>query len=362
MNPYSPKKLIFVLIALLITPALHGSDIQGGMVIGRNIYGVATDYQGDPVLIEERALIYGKSSFDKLISFEEKDFMISGFNHHIGGVYVTQVDSKTKNKLDTMALDLANVEGLSYPTGGIKTPWDSVLLTESGLIDAGNAQDFISAYKPYFKNKDNLVNPYNYGWISEVIVLDAQGQSKVIKNYALGRVFANEIMMMPDGKTFYMLDSLNSGNLYLFIAEQANSLAQGALYGVSRQQGRITHIPLGDMSALKMKFKLNKIEYDAIFETAETANQACAEKFTYVNTVYGEECLKVKSKNKNYAGLFEPIRSMALKGGQSIATGLTGMRFDTEKTQIRFKKPDDSEIALTVGQNPQLGSQFIIQE
>jgi len=360
MKSFSLKKLIYVL--LIITSQAHGFDIKGGEVVGRHIHGLATDYQGDPVLVEDRPLIYDKSNFDELISVDEKDFLISGFNHQIGGVYVTQVDSKENKTLDTSALDLASIGGLSYPTAGIKTDWNSILLSESHLINAREPESFIKAYQPYFKEKSSLVKPYNYGWISEVILLDAKGQAKAIKNYALGRLFATEVMMMPDGKTFYMLDSQHSGNLYLFIAEQKNSLAKGTLYAVSRQNNKVSYAQLGKVSALKAKFKLKKLTFDSIFETANPANHSCPVTFKYIESIYGEECLKIKSKNKKYAGLFEPIRMMAMMGTARFSSEISTMKFDADKKQVMFERDGQTEMTFSVGQDTKFDSQYILQE
>jgi len=354
------NKLIYVF--LIIASQAHGLEIKAGEVIGRHIHGLATDYQGDPVLVEDRPLIYNNSSFSQLISIEKNDYVVSGFNHQIGAVYVTKVDSESSKSLDTAALNLASVGGLSHPSAGIHTVWNSLLLTEGQLINAAEPDSFIKAYKPYFKEKSDLVNPYHYGWISEVILLDAQGQAKAIKNYALGRLFANEVIMMPDGKTFYMLDSKNSGNLYLFIAEQKNSLAKGRLYVVNRQDNKITYSQLGEMSALKMKFKLKKIKFDSIFESAKPDNNSCASKFKYIRTIYGEECLKLKSRNKKYAGLFEPIRMTAMMGASGFTTAISNMKFDVAKQQVRFNDAGKSELVFSLGQDPKFDSQFIVQE
>ena len=116
---------------------------------------------------------------------------------------------------------------------------DSILLSENHIIDAANPKEFTDTFRPYFKGKSSLVNPYKYGWVSEIIVLDAKGEAKAIKSFSLGRLFANQVLLMPDGKTVYLLDKL--GNLYVFIAEQANSLAKGKLYAVINRKGNIDY-------------------------------------------------------------------------------------------------------------------------
>ncbi len=359
MKAYQLRNIIYAF--LLITSQAHSFDVDGGEIIGRHIYGLAIDHQGDPLLIEDRPLIYAKSDVNEFINIEKNEFVISSFSHQIGGVYITRIDPKSKNSLDTVALNLASVGGFSDPVGGIKTAWNSLMLTERQLIDARAPKEFIVAYQPYFKEKSSLVHPYQYGWISEVVLLDANGQAKAIKNYAVGRLFATQVLMMPDGKTFYMLDSKNSGNLYLFIAEHPNSLTKGTLYAVSRQQNQVKYTPLGNASALKMKFKLKGMTFDSLFESTQPDNRSCTGTFQYIKTVYGEECLKLKSDHETVAGLFEPIRVMAMKGIPEFGAEITNMKFDASRQEIRFESASQNETVFPVGHDPKLDSQFIIQ-
>ena len=351
-----------LLFALCCASSVYAQDIKGGEVIGKNIYGLATDYNGDPLLVDERPLIYSTSSFDEEIVLGKQTFLVSAFNQPIGGVYVTYIDKKTKKFLDTSPLELSGIGGLSHPQAGIRALWGSVILAEAGLVDAANAETFNKDFKAYYKGKDNLVNPYNYGWLSEIIVLDAEGQAKAIKNYAMGRVFADQFLIMPDSRTVYMLDSQASGNLYVFIAEQPYSMVKGSLYAVGRTEDKLSYIPLGETSALKLKFRLKKISFDSMFSSKTPKNNVCAKKYTHVQTVYGEECLKLKAKGKKYAPIFEPIRTLALKGVAGFGGKQSQMQFDTNNKLIRFKQTGKAEIAFPVNEDTHLNSQYIIKE
>ncbi|MDH3326488.1 MAG: hypothetical protein OEM38_07215 [Gammaproteobacteria bacterium] len=371
------KKIIsnnFLLLLLTCSITVDAQELVSGSVIGRHIFGLATDYQGDPVLIKDSPAIYKRSLFDEKISIENHSIMVSVLNESnknndsIAGVYITQLEPKTNRPLDTVALDLSTIGGLSSPGGFTRTKWNSILVTESGIFNSVHPSEFIDIFKPYYKGKSKLVNPYNYGWVSEIIALSSQGQgkAKAIKNYAVGRLFANQVILMPDGKTIYLLDKI--GNLYLFISEQANSLVKGELYVINRQQGQIKHTSLGKTSALKVKFKLKKITFDSLFQASKPINQGCSKKFKYIKTIYGEECLKLKPRNKKYTAVFEPIRSMALQGISSFTTENSRMEFNAENNQLIIEHTDKTKIYLDFdpkqdqNQNHKLNSQFIIKE
>jgi len=346
--------------SLLFSASISAAELSGGDVVGRHIYGLANDYQGDPVMIDERPLIHSSSQFNQITSFGESKFLISGFSDTIGSIFVTSIDKKAEKYIDTEALSLTSIEGISNPSEGKSTPWGSVIFTENERIDAANPKNFIQEFAPFYKHKPELVKPYKYGWVSEVIVLDEKGQAKAIKNYALGRLFADQVLIMPDAKTVYMLDKL--GNLYLFIAEEANSLAKGKLYALSQEQNKIKYSLLGKPSALKVKFKLKKAKFKSIFHSATPKNGQCKRKYTLVNTVYGEECLKINKKYKKYAAYFEPIRYMALKGINRFTKKDQKLIFDAEKNQLILTHNNSLAATLSLSNNEEFKSQYIIKE
>ena len=360
MKYYCHKSVVLlVLFFVAITPTLA---IDSGQVVGRNIYGLATDYRNDPVMMEERPLIYESSRFEQVVNINDQPFLVSGFDHSIGAIYISYLDKETKIPLDTVSVNSESIGGVSSPVTAVLSEWNSVLFSEGGIIDSKQPDDFKNKYSAYYKGNTDLVNPYNYGWLSEVIILDIKGQAKVIKNYAVGRLFADSVLMMPDGKTFYTLDVNGSGNFYMFVAEQRNSLAKGTIYIVGKKDGRIVHTPLGETSALKMKFKLRKMAFNKLFKVGEVKDKQCEKPYEYIKTIYGEECLKINKKNRKYAGLFEPIRLAALKKAPPFESGLLGMRFDPDSQRIFFQKGDQSEFSVTLGQDSQFDSQYVIRE
>ncbi|HFE39013.1 MAG TPA: hypothetical protein ENK06_11445, partial [Gammaproteobacteria bacterium] len=334
-------KLIFA-FCLFLSSQSHAKAVNGGEVIGRHIFGLATDYQNDPLLIGDKPQIYGDNHLDKFLQIQNATFMVSLFNAPVGAVYISELSPRTKKLIDSVALNLANIGGISFPAGGVITPWHSVLFSESQLINAASPDQFIDDYKAYYKGQDKRVNAYQYGWVSEVIVLDETSRAKAIKDFALARLFATQILIMPDKRTIYLLDQ--QGNLYLFIAERKTSLTKGALYAVSLKQGKISHHFLGDTSALHIKLKLRSIKFDNIFRATPVQAHACLKEYTYIKTVYGEECLQINEKAHRYAAVFEPIRLMALKGLASFATKNSQIKIDDKHQAFVLKQAGQAEM------------------
>jgi hypothetical protein len=355
-------KYCFFLLALSCAVTVDAQELVSGSVIGRHIFGLATDVNGDPLLVGEKPLIFASSNFDQTLSLVDKTFVISGFGATLGGLYLTRYNAKSKSYADTVSFELAKVDGLSRPRGGEATAWNSVLFGEAQLVDGANPQDFIDAFKAFYKGKAEMVEPYNYGWIAEAVILDEQGSAKIIKNYAVGRVFASQLFMMPDNKTLYLFDKENAGILYLYIAEVANSLTKGALYGISLEDGKVAYDLLGYSSALKIKFKLKKIAFKKLFETAPVDGGGCPAKFAHVNTLYGEECLKVKKRNSKYAGLFDPVRMLAIQRKGRPLTKFAKVEFRQNKNEVVLTKEGGLSVTYGLGQSADLDSQYIIQE
>ena len=351
-----------ILFTLLATISANGQELSTGSVVGRHIYGLARDVNGDPLLLNETPLIYDSTGFEQRLPVGDKLFIVSGLGDTLGGLYLTQYDVKTRRYIDTLSFDLTQVDGLTRPRGGIKTPWNSVLLGESEIIDSAIPQTFVDQYKYFYKGQADLVNAYHYGWPTEAIILDEDGASKIIKDYAVGRVFASEIYLMPDGKTLYLFDGDNTGLLYLFVADKINSLSSGTLYSVSIDSGKAVYKFLGHSSALRMKLKMKKIEFDKLFDKAPVENNSCADKFIYVNTIFGEECLKTNTKNKRYAGLFEPVRMTAIQRVGQPLTVFSEVELMPENKQITLTIKNGSKRNYRLGQNTGMGSNYVIQE
>ncbi|MCG8380685.1 MAG: hypothetical protein MJA28_00485 [Gammaproteobacteria bacterium] len=311
-------------------------------------------------MVDERPLIYAPRSSIQLTS-NKAAYQVSSIGQVVGALYMTRLSTDSGEPVDTYPLDLEPINGLTHPSPGIKTPWNSVLFSEVNLVDAKKPQAFAETYKPYFKHKVEQVNPYHYGWLAELGLLEAEGSAKVIKNYAVGRLFAAHVLAMPDQKSLYLLDSEYSGNLYLFIADEEGSFSKGSLYVVHQKGNAIKYKIIGKESALRIKFKLKKIKFSDLFSVQNQESGQCQKNHVYIKTVYGEECLLLKNKNKRYAGLFDPIRVTSLMGINGFLPSVDGMEYDSSSNQIKFYAKGQVKHISSLGESIKPSSQYLIK-
>lgn len=351
------------LFALINTTSIIADELVTGSVVGKNIFGLANDVNGDPLMIDGMPLIFETNTFNKKISsVDGKSFFVSGFGDVLGGLYLSIFDDETKHYIDTSSFNLSMVGGLSNPRGGVSVSWGSVLFSEAVLVDGADSASFIDVFKSYYKGKADMVKPYNYGWVAEAILLDNKGGAKLIKNYSIGRLFASQLYLMPDGRSLYLFDAENTGQLYFYVAAVAESLTDGTLYGVNFVNGKADYALLGSTSALKMKFKLKKISFGKLFDTSPLKDGRCASGFNQIVTVYGEECLKQKKKNRKYTGLFEPVRTLAMKSKNHSRVKLTDIKYDQENNRLELTTEDGSSMKFSLGHNGKLNSRYVIEE
>jgi hypothetical protein len=364
---------IFLTLTLFIQLLLANPlNIEGGEVIGKNIYGLLTDYKGDPLQVEGKSQIQKESSYNGFLSIKdtedeiEQEFLISSFynDSKIGAIYVTKTKllENSIQAFDTEAIDLSPQGGVYGPSKAVKTDWNTYIFMQTALIDSKQPEAFEKAFKPYFKNKGDLIDSYNYGWNFETVVLNIQGHAKAINNFAMGRTFSDTVKIMPDAKTVYLYDSQYSNNLYLFVASTPEDFSKGSLYVAKKVAKKIKWIKLGKNSAIRIKLKLKKkLEFGAIFKSKKPKNGDCAKGFSSIQTVYGHECLKVNSRFTKYAGAFEPIRYAAIKGAIPFIKNVSLISHNTDSKILEFKHNDSVQYQYQLTTDTTIGSEYIIK-
>ncbi|MDX1812043.1 MAG: hypothetical protein R3240_08855, partial [Gammaproteobacteria bacterium] len=124
-------KTSIVLSVLFSSLAIAADEPVPGSVVGRHIYGLAKDYQGDPLLVSDKPLIHTASNFSTFVDVDKTKFLLSSFSDDIGSVYLTDIEADSDKPQDTNAVNLASIGGLSHPVSGVNTLWNSVLMSEN---------------------------------------------------------------------------------------------------------------------------------------------------------------------------------------------------------------------------------------
>ncbi len=356
------RSIQLISACILALAAAAAGAVEPGDVVGRHIFGLATDYQGDPAQFEGRSRVFESVAVETRIEREAGDLRVSLFDADVGGLYLTDLDPGTGEALDTRPVDLAPAGGLSAPGMARIAPWGSVLIGETRPVDGRDPAGFAERFAPYFKGKVDMADPYHHGWPAELVLLETGDQrSKVIRDYAMGRVFAGDLAIMPDGRTVYMVDRGLTGHLYLFIADRADSLSAGTLYLVGREGGEVVHHLLGRGSALALRMQLRRVDFPAIFASAERDGGACPADFRPVDSVFGRECLRLEKRLARFAGLFEPQRFAAYRGYPAFAAGIDRLDHRADAGRLVIRAGEETVVEADLGAHPDFDSQFIIQ-
>lgn len=141
-------------------------------------------------------------------------------------------------------IDFAGVEGLWIPCFGSQTPWNTHLgseedydlhvVTDDGRPDRKAVAGLKAMTEVYFRGQ-RQANPYHYGFIPEVTV-DADGATRVVKHYSMGRATWEQALVLPDRRTAYFGDDGDNVGLFLYVADRAEDLSAGTLYAARWHQ------------------------------------------------------------------------------------------------------------------------------
>lgn len=358
MNNLAKTLSFSLLVISLITS--NSSVANDHRIIGKHIFGLMVDVDNDPLIRNQRAEIHNQASSSAEVAYDKASFSASVFNQPVGAVYLTKLDQDSGKEIKTQPVDASGINGISAPVGGLPTEWGSLIYSESALVDAADPKSFVDKFKPYYKGDSKKVNPYEYGWPIELVVLNMNGESKLIKNYAMGRVAAENLLVMPDNKTVWMLSGEKAGYLYVFIAEDSGNFSKGQLLVANSDDHSVNFVPVANTSTLKAKFQLRRIKFDSLFQSGEFDGGVCDNGIQPVNTVYGIECLKVK--NKRYSGLFEPHRFAALAGVKPQFNAVTKMTYKPDTNTLVLEKKSGDTIGFNLGSVGQFSSDYLIKE
>lgn len=358
--------------------------LRSGDKKGEGVFGLLLDEKGNPIKNNDGSEhISVDNDFSSLLPVGDKLFMVSHFESRPGAMYLTELQQeKATGKLSAIStknIDMSGVGGLWVPCAGSVTPWMTHLGSEeypnnSRLTENAKTMEEIEDYdKPmarYFgldpyagaatastatataaatQNQTatsvddfrKVFKPYRYGYPVEVTV-DASGNAKVVKHYAMGRTAVELAKIMPDNKTAYISDDGTNVGFFLFIADQPKDLSSGKLYAAKWQQisaansgvAELEWIDLGhaDNAGIKKAIEEDGVTFSSIFEVSNPKEGgACEAGFTSINTTDGHECLKLKEGMDTIASRVETRRYAAYKGATTEFRKEEGITLDPDK-------------------------------
>lgn len=243
---------------------------------------------------------------------------------------------------DYNPISFAKVNGGWIHCAASLSPWNTHLSAEEyepdaktreGIAKAADTDDGtdINSFSQYYFGDPTTANPYHYGVVPEVTV-DSQGNTTVVKHYAMGRIARELADVQPDQKTAYMGDDGAYTGLFMFVADSAKDLSAGTLYAAKWTQtsadnggsANLSWIKLGHASDAEIKALVDGgIKFSQIFDVVNT--DPGDPSFTKVRTYMGTEWLKLKPGMEKAAAFLETRRYAALLGATTEFSKMEGI-------------------------------------
>lgn len=339
--------------------------LRSGDKVGDGTFGLLLDQNGTPVRNKDGSVhISVDNDFTSLLPVGDKLFSVAQFESRPGAMYLTELEQNQETgkltAITTQNLDFSEFGGLWVPCAGSVTPWKTHLGSEeypnnARLTENAKSMDEIEKYDkpmaryfgldPYAETTTvdqfrEVFKPYRYGYPVEVTVSE-EGNAKVAKHYAMGRIAVELAYVMPDNRTAYISDDGTNVGFFMFIADRPKNLTSGTLYAARWDQRHagsggyadIAWINLGhaDNDTIKEAIE-GGAQFSDIFQVAETQEgNSCPDGFTSVNTTDGHECLKINDGMEQIASRLETRRFAAMRGATTEMRKEEGITFDRER-------------------------------
>ncbi|WP_284035752.1 alkaline phosphatase PhoX [Neobacillus sp. 114] len=264
--------------------------------------------------------------------------------------------------VDIKPIDFSEVHGIWKPCAGILTPWNTHLGSEETDPDARahevnpTSSAVTNFTKNYYGDASLIGNPYYYGHVPEVTV-KADGSTKVVKHYSMGRMAFERVKVMPDNKTvIYGVDS-NPGGFFMYVADQEKDLSAGTLYAAKWVQtgtenggsAKLEWVKLGHATDQEIEKLASTLKFSDMFEVTDDAAKGKAEGYTAIKTAANGkkvEWVKVKPGMEKAAAFLETHRYAAYLGATVEFNKMEGLDFN--------EKDNKAYLAISYQENTML--------
>jgi secreted PhoX family phosphatase len=339
--------------------------VADGQQIGGTTWGQLVDHRGLPMTdADGQPLTCNANDFGSLIAVDDALFHVGHVECTPAAMYLTRLEQAADGALSpvsTAVVDATGVRGTNIHCAGDVTPWNTHLASEEYEGDArtvlpdGRSPEFPpygyqgwNLFAAYWEGDLTKASMYDYGWIPELTVLDADGSTDLVKHYAMGR-FSHELaVVMPDRKTVYLSDDGSNGGFFLFVADEADDLSAGTLYAARWNQldagyggsATLSWVNLGHAADRDIAPLLGPggVAFADVFRAADpNPDGSCAEGLAPVNTMFpamkrkggpAYECLAVRPGQERVASRLETRRYAALRGATTEWTKAEGLAVD----------------------------------
>ena len=201
---------------------------------------------------EELVLENDMPDFNGFISTAEGEgYLFSNWEELPGGMSRMKVEKDEFGMwevTEAMMLDFSPVWGTAANCFGSMSPWGTPLTSAEWVVNSAvdtttspswNTPEAVSTDarlgRMWQMTAPDAPNPYNYGYIAEVTEPLAD-EPVIVKHFTMGRYEHENSTVMPDGKTVYLSQDDTGGVLFKFVADTAEDLSAGTLYGAKLTQ------------------------------------------------------------------------------------------------------------------------------
>lgn len=351
--------------AVLATATLGGTPVpfdwhvllREGTAYGGLPFGTVVDRLGQP-MIDAGGATCGSPDFNGLFDAFGATWLLTHLECAPAGLWLSRLERVTGGGFTVASatpVDLSAVFGANNLCAGQMSPWGTALSGEEyetnaaliaddgslkspvpGLVEGKRYVDYSSypEFARYMAGQPS--SPYRNGWILETRLLDAAGDTAVVKHGAMGR-FSHEVAsVMPDQRTVYLTDDNSHTIFAMFIADRPADLSAGTLYA-SQWTGtetdmRLRWVSLGHSTDAEVGAALDAgVRFEDLFDARPVENGACSDGFTpHRNPQYIDECLRVKAGKESLASRLETRRWAGLHGATTELNKNEGLAHDPE--------------------------------
>jgi secreted PhoX family phosphatase len=179
-----------------------------------------------------------------------KGYLFTNWELFPGGMSRMNIEKDAQGNwgvLDAMMVDFASVNGTGANCFGSVSPWNTPLTSEEWVVNTSVGSTTNPSWNSPTKIaddallagmwalSDNASNPYDYGYIVEIT--DPESVTPLpVKHFTIGRYEHENSIVMPDRKTVYSSQDDTGGVLFKFVADTAEDLTVGTLFGAKLQQ------------------------------------------------------------------------------------------------------------------------------